>query len=257
MLNSAKTASFISAYKAVDTTSHRYGPLSAHSILYKVGGITEYFHDDVRIVASPGKLVFMPKGAEFNTRVIEPGEFMEISYSSSVVPEQGLGVYSDFGAAEMEKAFRDMLSLYAEPDNAAYFNCQIQLNRIFALVAKSSEESLTGHERRLLAPALDYLKANIFDPGFSVAKMASTVNMSDTYFRMLFVRIYHMSPKSYVISERIQLAKALLADNPLSSVQHIAEAVGYTDALYFSRIFKKTVGESPAQYVEKVNRLQQ
>ena len=39
-----------------------------------------------------------------------------------------------------------------------------------------------------------------------------------------------------------------LLDSTQQSVKQLAAALGYDDAYYFSRLFKKVIGLSPAQY---------
>lgn len=56
-----------------------------------------------------------------------------------------------------------------------------------------------------------------------------------------------MSPIHYLIECRIIKAKELLG-SPGCSVKQVAECVGYTDSLYFSKAFKKYTGVSPSEY---------
>lgn len=51
----------------------------------------------------------------------------------------------------------------------------------------------------------------------------------------------------YLTAKRIQKAKELLANESLS-IDRIAEAVGYNDYFYFTKVFKKSVGISPSKY---------
>ena len=51
----------------------------------------------------------------------------------------------------------------------------------------------------------------------------------------------------YVTAKRIERAKELLEDRDLS-IDQVAEAIGFTDAAYFSRCFKKQTGCSPREY---------
>ena len=53
---------------------------------------------------------------------------------------------------------------------------------------------------------------------------------------------------------RIKRAKELLYIEGLS-VTDIANSVGYTDVLAFSKIFRKTVGISPSEYREKLTQI--
>ena len=58
--------------------------------------------------------------------------------------------------------------------------------------------------------------------------------------------ILHISP-AYLSELRINAAKELLAD-PFRSSAEVASMVGYEDASYFARAFKKRTGMTPTQY---------
>ena len=49
---------------------------------------------------------------------------------------------------------------------------------------------------------------------------------------------------------RIERAKELLR-NPRFKLYHISKQVGYEDANYFAKIFKKQTGVTPSEYREK------
>lgn len=55
----------------------------------------------------------------------------------------------------------------------------------------------------------------------------------------------------YILSKRIQNAEALLR-NPNYNISEIARIVGYDNALYFSRAFKKGKGMSPSEYRQSI-----
>lgn len=56
-----------------------------------------------------------------------------------------------------------------------------------------------------------------------------------------------VTPKQYLISCRIDRAKLLLTESDMP-VSAVSQSVGYGDALYFSRIFKRLVGVTPSGY---------
>jgi AraC-like DNA-binding protein len=56
-----------------------------------------------------------------------------------------------------------------------------------------------------------------------------------------------MSPKEYIIKLRLDRSMELLQCTDLS-VGEISDIVGYQDPLYFSKLFKRKLGVSPAAY---------
>ena len=52
---------------------------------------------------------------------------------------------------------------------------------------------------------------------------------------------------SYVLQLKLNKAKKMLVDNDLS-VTEVSEASGFSDASYFSRVFKKEFRVSPSHY---------
>ena len=59
-----------------------------------------------------------------------------------------------------------------------------------------------------------------------------------------------VGPSKYIAQKRLECAKNMLDGASCEYVYEAAEAVGYTDPLYFSRIFKKCYGISPTEVLE-------
>ena len=56
-----------------------------------------------------------------------------------------------------------------------------------------------------------------------------------------------MSPMKYIISLRIAMAKGYL-ENSSKNIAEISSEIGYENALYFSRLFKKYTCMTPTEY---------
>jgi AraC-like DNA-binding protein len=80
-----------------------------------------------------------------------------------------------------------------------------------------------------------------------VAALAQTAMMSTAHFSRRFREAYSETPYSYLMTRRIERAKALLRRGDLS-VTDVCVEVGWTSLGSFSARFAELVGESPSSY---------
>lgn len=95
----------------------------------------------------------------------------------------------------------------------------------------------------MIEQAVDYIHRLYMEP-LTLEQIAGSFGMKPKYFSYLFHKYTGISPMNYLIEYRMNRAQELLQD-PSSSVRDIAGCVGYTDAYYFSRLFKKRKGIAP------------
>ena len=92
-----------------------------------------------------------------------------------------------------------------------------------------------------------YIEENYTDSRLSVEDLCNHLNVSATWFSVTFKREMGMSFISYLTQVRLEHAVELL-DNTEDKSYMIAQKVGYTEANYFSYVFKKKYGVSPSKY---------
>ena len=79
--------------------------------------------------------------------------------------------------------------------------------------------------------------------------LARRFGYTRNYISTLFKNKYGVSPSDYLANLRIEKAKRMLTDSAEHlSIGQVALAVGFSDALYFSRLFSKKTGVSPSKY---------
>jgi len=78
---------------------------------------------------------------------------------------------------------------------------------------------------------------------------AGTCNLSVYQFIRSFKKATRLSPARYVEKIRINKARELLIDSSLT-VNEISTIVGYNDAFYFSKVFKKVTNTTPTSFRE-------
>jgi transcriptional regulator GlxA family with amidase domain len=74
-------------------------------------------------------------------------------------------------------------------------------------------------------------------------------SLSNSRYITVFKENMGMSPSEYIINLRINVACDLLRNHDMS-VKEVAASVGYDNAHFFSKIFKKKTGTTPKKYKE-------
>ncbi len=101
-------------------------------------------------------------------------------------------------------------------------------------------------ELRRLRRARDRMDREYAQP-LDVPALARTALMSPAHFSRRFREAYSETPYSYLMTRRIERAKALLRRGDLS-VTDVCFAVGCTSLGSFSARFTEIVGETPSAY---------
>jgi AraC-like DNA-binding protein len=99
----------------------------------------------------------------------------------------------------------------------------------------------------------ELLVANIGDIYFKVEDAMDIIPLSKDYLRRVFRKETGYTPLEYLIEKRLDFAKLLMEKVHANQIpiKYIALQVGFKDPYYFSRVFKKSTGMSPTQWIEK------
>ena len=94
------------------------------------------------------------------------------------------------------------------------------------------------------------------DSSFRLDDAIKTLPLNYDYVRKLFKSETGVTPREYLLNERMKLARELILSGVTNryseyTVSQIAEACGFSEPLYFSRVFKKFYGVPPTEYGDK------
>lgn len=125
------------------------------------------------------------------------------------------------------------------------------LDERFSLLLSCLIKQLKVQRVMELEPALvgqikNYIRLNL-EKKISLVDISEQTHYSVSHCEMVFNKTTGLSITSYIIKKRIEKSKSLLIERTLS-LPEVAEAVGFSDYNYFSRVFKKENGVSPLAY---------
>lgn len=103
----------------------------------------------------------------------------------------------------------------------------------------------SGRDLRI-RDAVDHLLANLNNPP-SLSEVAAITNLSRSHFALLFREQVGLTPGQFIEQHRLMRVKRLL-EYTRSSVQEIADEVGFSSPFYLSLRFKRHFGVSPSEY---------
>lgn len=104
------------------------------------------------------------------------------------------------------------------------------------------------HKNKLpVFSVLDYIHKNYGDPNLCLEQISKNTFLAPSYICVIFKEHTSITVNKYITEYRINKSKILLKDSNVK-MSDIAEKVGYSDANYFSKIFRKLVGCTPSEY---------
>lgn len=201
----------------------------------------------------PGQLYLFPAMHTFRYHCAKSMHLQWVHFNIELIP--GVDIFSRFKPVCERAAPKDASRLMMHM--IASCNCDTPQNRLAGIAALADimthffpeqwETILPPHGAfNQLAPLLLQISSNPAKD-WTLKAIASHMHLSPTYCSNLFSRAMGVTPIRFVVQCRLRMARGLLLTTE-KSVADIAEACGFRDAFYFSRIFGKQVGCTPTSF---------
>lgn len=124
-----------------------------------------------------------------------------------------------------------------------------QMIQMFVFISNAISNERDSYGKRQAMLALRYIEENYADSSISLNSVCTALAMSTSYFSSIFKNHTGETFIEALTKKRIEKAKVLLEQGSRKTYE-IAEAVGYSDAHYFSLSFKKVTGKTPTEYAK-------
>jgi signal transduction histidine kinase/CheY-like chemotaxis protein len=131
-----------------------------------------------------------------------------------------------------------------------------RLRQLFSRGDNPSPEESTSNQidQQFIARAYTIIEKYLREEEFSVDQFAREMMVSKSLLYKKIKAISGYSIVDFVNMYKLRKAASRLATNPQLNISEIAFEVGFNDAKYFSRIFRKVFGVTPSEYTRTLNK---
>lgn len=108
-----------------------------------------------------------------------------------------------------------------------------------------------GRQRGTAAPVVQaespvpYALRHLTDPELGTASLCAATGLTPRAIQKAFLRETGRTPTAFITERRLERAAELLVAEPGRSVTDIAFALGFNDAAFFTRCFRRRFGKTP------------
>ena len=236
-------------YETTDAQTHPVHASCHHAgtVLRGTGILTV---NGERMPIGEGDIYFVRKGSVFSVERSEGMEYLYISFHGWHADEliERIGIspkHCVFGGHSELLPFWTSCFDRAESGNLDLFSEAVLLY-VVANLAETKKES-----NELADKITEYANNHFYDPTLNLADIAGELGYDAKYLSALFRAKRDITFTKYLRSLRIKHA-AFLFEEGVESVKSVAMLSGFSDALYFSRIFKQETGVSPSEYLKRI-----
>ncbi len=155
-------------------------------------------------------------------------------------------LYKPFNAEELRVRVEKLLEL------------REQLRRKFSLTDAPKHEEEEPAPTPFATPSANFIntvRQTVIDlmpkHQSDVEHVASEMNLSTFQLRSKLTAITGVTPKKYILSVRLDVARQMLDDYPERTVADVAERCGFYDKSHFIKNFRETFGVNPGEYTKQ------
>lgn len=244
--------------------------LPASTFLYSIVGNAQVQLDQTEYNLSGFQVMHAGKGAILNIDTTDedfkyylvfykgfistPSSLKDVEHLKRSSPFQKQYHFTPSYPISLLDKLQEMHEKWKKPEPLERFNIKTLFHQfINRVLIELHQKNIEVKEPDLTTQVLFYIQRNYSEP-ISLESLAETFNYSAPHLSVMFKHRTSYSPIDYLIQFRLNKAAKLLVETD-APLRDIAISVGYQDAYYFSRLFKKKKGVSPAQFrIAEINR---
>ena len=219
-------------------------------VLNDSNSVKDYIFDDGRIMhTDQNTLFYLPKGSSYHVDQHRSGGCYAINFDAEICEEPFCISFRN--TEQLLYQYKTACDAWrSQEDNRKILAMRALYDSIYRIQKEQQKHYASGQLRSLIFPAIEEIDSSFGENELSVSHLAELCGISEVYLRRLFMNVFGVSPKEYIIQKRIEHAKALLLSGDFS-VSEVGILCGYAEPCHFSREFSKRVGVTPSQFPHK------
>lgn len=232
--------------EADESGSYQPHKLGRNQLILVSEGSGFFKFDDERVPFSVGSLIFGFSGETFLPEPDGNCKYMYIRFAGPRAEE----LFRRFNITPVTREFAGfdgLIPLWSESlSRADKQTVDLAAESMLLYSFSRLSGNITEHNS-LISKIIEISESQFTDPSLSVATIAEALGYNAKYVSHIFKKKTGVGYSEYLKTLRIKYAVTLF-DHGIESVKNVALLSGFTDPLYFSTIFKKSVGMSPKEY---------
>lgn len=224
-----------------------------HSLTFHVNANAQYTFADRQLNIRSGTITYLPPNTQYELNLLRDTQ-LSVEFTCYKEIDCAPAYLEVDNPKEYERLFHKLINAFSANQGNGNYECLSLFYRILAIVQKEfrkPEEDISSDFPPLLQKAMEYITDNFNRPDLSISEIAAYCEVSEVYFRKIFNKHMHISPKKYILLQQIDYAKFLL-DSHFYKIYEISEKCGFDNSNYFISVFKRLTGMTPKAYAEQL-----
>ena len=168
-----------------------------------------------------------------------------------------------FCGEEFRNICQQMVYLHAElpaqrAGRSALVHSMMQLTLVRMILARlpdgdeiSSRQDTAADTTLLVNRALEYTQMHLEQP-IHIQSIAQQLGVSESTLYKAFIRCVEAPPSKFLTQYKMRHAEKMILEK--YTLEEIAQSLGYSSGFHLSRVFKATLGKTPAQIKKRLRK---
>lgn len=224
----------------------------ADGFVYFIDGEGLYL-DNQGVTHNIGKgcIVFLQKGDCYKFEFNNTCTYITAAFDCEIINSNIRNIPHVYNCSVGDSEQLDIISkIFKQQTPNCYTECRIKLLQFYLNILNSSANNSFNELNESVQRVLPFIH-KYYNRNFSTEELSELCDISPSYLRRCFKKVFNCSITEYRERLRIENAKNLLTNGEFT-IKEIAELLGYSDVYHFTKKFKKSEGIPPGKFKKNI-----